>query len=91
MRNYEKKLRNLDVLQKSNLLVWQDVKKAADTIKYNHPMRKHVDTILLKVSHFIYMFFNVNEVYLEVHMETNSCLNDFFHLILVSRDSTIIC
>ena len=32
------------------VVYFQDVKKAADTIKYNHPLRKHVDTILLKVS-----------------------------------------
>lgn len=31
----------------------QDVKKAAETICYNHSFRKHVDTILLKVSGMI--------------------------------------
>ena len=29
--------------------MFQDVKRAAETIKYNNPLRKHVETILEKV------------------------------------------
>lgn len=31
--------------------LWQEVRKINESIKYNHPLRKNVDTILRKVRH----------------------------------------